>query len=83
MILDVRNQKIEKETTTPNFKVQLVCETGTYTSTQFESFAQAISFFQKTTEPNKLNQFLLVTDQEEQESLISVKQILEIKPFKE
>ena len=80
---DLPKDEIEKETTTPNFKVQLVCETGTYTSTQFESFAQAISFFQKTTEPNKLNQFLLVTDQEEQESLISVKQILEIKPFKE
>ncbi|QNQ82211.1 hypothetical protein [Lactobacillus sp. PV012] len=65
-----------------NFTVKLICETGSYTSTQFQNYGEAINFFQKGLELNKLNQFLLVTDKNGQESLISIKQILEIKPAK-
>lgn len=83
--IDKSEKQVTKETieevTKPAFKIQIICETGSYTSSQFNDYAQAIKFFQKSAELNKLNQFLLVTDQNNQESLISIKQILEIKPF--
>lgn len=62
-----------------NFTVKFICETGVYTSTQFSSYMAAAQYVQQLTESNKLNQFLFVKNEAGQDSMISVKQILEVK----
>ena len=62
-----------------NFTVKFICETGVYTSTQFASYMAATQYVQQLTESNKLNQFLFVKNEVGQDSMISVKQILEVK----
>lgn len=62
-----------------NFTVKFICETGVYTSTQFANYLAAAQYVQQLTESNKLNQFLFVKNEAGQDSMISVKQILEVK----
>ena len=50
-----------------------------YTSTQFTSYMAAAQYIQQLTESNKLNQFLFVKNELGQDSMISVKQVLEVK----
>lgn len=61
------------------FTIKFICETGAYTSTQFANYMAAAQYVQKLTESNKLNQFLFVKDEAGQDSMISIKQILEVK----
>ncbi|MBP2057154.1 hypothetical protein J2Z60_000316 [Lactobacillus colini] len=84
--LDETKSQVEVKTVEPiqiktndKFMVKFVCETGTYTSDQFSNFQAVAKYLQQLTEANKLNKFLLVKNESGQDSMISVKQILEVK----
>ncbi|MBD5429226.1 hypothetical protein [Lactobacillus sp.] len=72
-------EKVTISESDSDFKVKFVCETGVYTSTQFTSYMAAAQYIQQLTESNKLNQFLFVKNELGQDSMISVKQVLEVK----